>query len=247
MERLANSPLVRGLVFLVLLLSMHSSTIANVAVQDFTTHIEDAGTVLLGTVKEGRPGQVVLVVETSLKGGGKPNEEIIIDENSKLAWQLVDGGGPMLPANHADFVRQIQQTDWYQKRAVLVGAIKEGKWISYCYDWSVWTSGASTRDEALKDHSFEELVEVIKSKLGKSTATHQVKTASQATKTENPATAEGPPRPVVQPTESKKAVEAKPTASTPTGEPTSSTPWSFIVVLIVAAGGLLWLVLKRRS
>ncbi|MFN0075620.1 MAG: hypothetical protein ACKVY0_04010 [Prosthecobacter sp.] len=29
-------------------------------------------------------------------------------------------------------------------------------------------------------------------------------------------------------------------------EPTSSTPWSIIVVLIVAAGGLLWLLLKRR-
>lgn len=30
-------------------------------------------------------------------------------------------------------------------------------------------------------------------------------------------------------------------------EPTSSTPWSFIVVLIAAATGLLWLLLKRRS
>ncbi len=30
-------------------------------------------------------------------------------------------------------------------------------------------------------------------------------------------------------------------------EPTSSTPWSIIVMLIVAAGGLLWLLLKRRS
>lgn len=39
--------------------------------------------------------------------------------------------------------------------------------------------------------------------------------------------------------------DAKPSA--PSGEPTSSTPWSIIVVLIVAAGGLLWLRLKRRS
>jgi hypothetical protein len=30
-------------------------------------------------------------------------------------------------------------------------------------------------------------------------------------------------------------------------EPTSSTPWSFIVVMIVAAIGLLWLVLKKRK
>lgn len=39
--------------------------------------------------------------------------------------------------------------------------------------------------------------------------------------------------------------EAKPT--TPSGERASSTPWSIIVVLIVAGCGLLWLVLKRRS
>lgn len=77
------------------------------------------------------------------------------------------------PTSYADFVQQIKQADWYQKRVVLVGSIKEGKWISYCYDWSVWTSGVSTRIEALKGLSLEELVEVIKSKLRKSTATHK--------------------------------------------------------------------------
>ncbi|MFM2166860.1 MAG: hypothetical protein RIS79_1231 [Verrucomicrobiota bacterium] len=45
---------------------------------------------------------------------------------------------------------------------------------------------------------------------------------------------------------SKKAPEAKP-ASTPSEEPTSSTPWSVIVILIVAATGLLWLLLKGRK
>lgn len=34
---------------------------------------------------------------------------------------------------------------------------------------------------------------------------------------------------------------------TPSNEPTSSTPWSIIVVLSVAGCGLLWLFLKRRS
>lgn len=55
------------------------------------------------------------------------------------------------------------------------------------------------------------------------------------------------PPPVVQPSPTKKAPEAKPTASAPSEEPTSSTSWSIIVVLIVAAVGLLWLLLKRRS
>lgn len=49
--------------------------------------------------------------------------------------------------------------------------------------------------------------------------------------------------PMVQPPAPQKAPEAKPT--TANEEPASSTPWSIIVVLIVAATGLLWLVLKR--
>lgn len=47
-----------------------------------------------------------------------------------------------------------------------------------------------------------------------------------------------------------EALAPKPTTSSPSDEPTSSTPWrpwSIIVVLVVAACGLLWLLLKRRS
>ncbi|OYW76321.1 MAG: hypothetical protein B7Z37_09155 [Verrucomicrobia bacterium 12-59-8] len=44
-----------------------------------------------------------------------------------------------------------------------------------------------------------------------------------------------------------KVPEAKPAVATPSEELTSSTHWSIIVVLIVAAGGLLWLLIKRRS
>jgi len=49
------------------------------------------------------------------------------------------------------------------------------------------------------------------------------------------------------PSAPKKAPEPKPTTSTPSKEPASSTPWSVIVILIVAASGLLWLLLKKRS
>lgn len=45
----------------------------------------------------------------------------------------------------------------------------------------------------------------------------------------------------------KKAPEAKLLALTPSEELPLSTPRSIIVVLIVAAGGLLWLLLKRRG
>ncbi len=49
-----------------------------------------------------------------------------------------------------------------------------------------------------------------------------------------------------QPPAAKQAPEAKP-APTPSEEPTSSTPWSIIVVLIMAATGLLWLLLNGRK
>jgi hypothetical protein len=61
----------------------------------------------------------------------------------------------------------------------------------------------------------------------------------------------GPPEhpnvlpPIVSP--APKAPEAKTTVPTPSQEPTSSPPLSIIVVMIAAAGGLLWLQLKRRS
>lgn len=51
---------------------------------------------------------------------------------------------------------------------------------------------------------------------------------------------------VVQLSASKNTAEAKPTP-TPSEEPASSTPWSIIVVFIVAAIGLLWLLLKKRK
>lgn len=55
------------------------------------------------------------------------------------------------------------------------------------------------------------------------------------------------PPPAVQPSASKKAPEAKLSVSSPSEEPASSTPWSIIVVLIVAAACLLWLLVKNRK
>lgn len=45
----------------------------------------------------------------------------------------------------------------------------------------------------------------------------------------------------------KIAPDGKPTISTPTEEPTSSMPLSVIVILILAATGLLWLLPKKRG
>jgi|GEM_PF-2457964 len=51
--------------------------------------------------------------------------------------------------------------------------------------------------------------------------------------------------PSIQPPAPKKAPDAEPPKASE--EPTSSTPWSVVAVLIVAAFGLLWLLLKKRK
>lgn len=48
-------------------------------------------------------------------------------------------------------------------------------------------------------------------------------------------------------TASKPAKSSSEQAATPNEEPTSSTPWSVVAVLIVAASGLLWMLLKNRK
>lgn len=55
------------------------------------------------------------------------------------------------------------------------------------------------------------------------------------------------PSVVMQPTAPGKPIDQKPDLSTPSEEPSSSTPWSIIVVVVVAAVGLLWLLLKGRK
>ena len=68
--------------------------------------------------------------------------------------------------------------------------------------------------------------------------------AHGGTATSAPQSSKAAPPIVQQPT--SKAPEAKP-ATTPREEPTPSAPWSVIVVLIVAAIGLLWLLMKNRK
>jgi hypothetical protein len=56
-----------------------------------------------------------------------------------------------------------------------------------------------------------------------------------------------PPFPTPPPTLGSKAKLPESAPPTPTDEPTSSTPWSLIMVLIVAATGVLWLLVKKRK
>jgi hypothetical protein len=53
--------------------------------------------------------------------------------------------------------------------------------------------------------------------------------------------------PVVQPPSPKQAPDTKTTVPRPSEKPILSTPWSIIVVVIVAVLGLLWVLLKKRK
>lgn len=83
----------------------------------------------------------------------------------------------------------------------------------------------------------ERLVEILKGKRPKEPSSDDTASASSSTT----------PVVNVQPSAPKKAPEAKPQTSSPGEESPSSTPWTMIVVLIVAATGLLWLLLKNRK
>lgn len=79
---------------------------------------------------------------------------------------------------------------------------------------------------------------------------HRLQTQGESSTKANPSAATNTSSSVVPPLlqpPTPKTPEAKPTASTPSEEPTSSTPWSSIVVMIVAATGLLWLLVKNRK
>ena len=72
-----------------------------------------------------------------------------------------------------------------------------------------------------------------------------LQSTTQAATNQSPPKASTPP--IFQTLVPKKAAEAKTTTSTQCEEPATSTAWSFIVVLVVATTGLLWLALRRRA
>ena len=93
---------------------------------------------------------------------------------------------------------------------------------------------------------FEKLLKQLGSGAhGKGQNPTEVNTSSPPSPSPNVGKSTDEASPIREPTP-KKSPEAK-LAHTPIEQPTSSTPRSVVAVLIVAACGLLWLLLKRRS
>ena len=113
-------------------------------------------------------------------------------------------------------------------------------------------SGPGPDEEAIPDAELPtaEQLRSYEASFGKLEALATKGTLQKSDPTSQPATAQASAIPTTVPAlqpAPKKAPEAKPTQVTPSEEPPSSTSWSIIVVLIVAATGLLWLLVKKRK
>lgn len=116
-----------------------------------------------------------------------------------------------------------------------------GKFVATASRWLVVPKGP------LPDVLKQATREVVFDSSGKMMV-HRLQTPGEPSPKANPSAANNTQAPsLVQPTAPKKAPSTATASATPSEERTSSTPWSIIVVLIVAATGLLWLLVKNRK
>ncbi len=113
-------------------------------------------------------------------------------------------------------------------------------------------SGPGPDEEAIPDAELPtaEQLRSYEASFGKLEALATKGALPKSDPTSQPATAQASAIPTTVPAlqpAPKKTSEAKPTTSTLNEEPTSSTPWSVVAVVIVAAIGLLWLLVKKRK
>jgi hypothetical protein len=116
-----------------------------------------------------------------------------------------------------------------------------GKFVATASRWLVVPKGLlpDVLKQATREVSFDSS--------GKMTV-HRLQKQGESSPRSNPSAANNTQAPsLVQPTAPKIAPTTSPAPSTPSEEPTSSTPWSIFVVLIVAVIGLLWLLVKNRK
>ncbi|MEI6655573.1 MAG: hypothetical protein WCP45_12460 [Verrucomicrobiota bacterium] len=119
-----------------------------------------------------------------------------------------------------------------------------GKFVATASRWLVVPKGQlpDVLKQATREVAFESSGKMM---------VHRLKMQGDSSPKANPSAATNTTSPqvpaLVQPSAPKRVIEAKPSSVTPSEKPTSSTPWAGVAVLIVAAIGLLWLLLKKRK
>lgn len=116
-----------------------------------------------------------------------------------------------------------------------------GKFVATASRWLVVPKGPlpDVLKQATREVAFDSSGKMTVQRLQKQGESSPKANPSAANSTQAPS--------LVQPTAPKKAPPTAPASSTPSEEPASSRSWSLIVVLIVAALGLLWLLVKLRK
>lgn len=155
------------LIFLAILLFTDSAR-ARIGVPGFESHLVRVPHIVVGDFKI-KDNKALFVVDKVLKGNLMEDKNIIIDRHSRLAWEMHEfAPGVFAKPDEDQFFKRIQQKPWFLKKAILLGRMQDGYWVSFRYDWSVWTSGESTNitpEGNYTELSIQELIPVIEKKV----------------------------------------------------------------------------------
>ena len=180
------------------------------------------------------------------KFGGKPifagtDPKAITDPKLKVAYEQALASHEKLLTRVAAEMHKLEEGDYCARVALRV--------IESSANRPVLSEAVKKHIASMQDAPWirERLTQIV---LPKPPSKEQPSTPNGSTE---PASAlQSRPNEIVPPLSSVErppleAPEAKPTVPEPSKDPSSSTPWVIIAVLIAAALGLLWLLLKRRS
>ena len=173
-----------------------------------------------------------MIAKVAEQKGGQSSLRKVQLSNQGYAYLGIGAGGPGGTQSGAIFVFPKSEIEV----SITVTASRED---------SINIEAAPKEYQALMSENSPDMVGRITQLAEQVAALTEVPTGSQQSGGSTASQSGSPDIKQSQPPATKQAPEAKP-ASTPSDEP-ASTPWSIIVVLIVAATGLLWLLLKNRK
>lgn len=133
---------------------------ASVTVPDSLSQIKNSNDILIGAFSLDSNNKIYFTVESALKGNLRKHIKVLVDNTSKLAWKFMLGGGFSKPSNE-EFIKVIQQKEWFNMKVIVLGSFNNGIWESNCFDWSIWPFNESE----IKKLSIEDTIKYIENKL----------------------------------------------------------------------------------
>ena len=137
---------------------------ASVGIPPVDRHIAKSEDIVAGTFEIGDRGNIYFFVEETLKGDVVVASKMLVNEDSRLAWRLLLGGGLEQPTKEA-FRANIRNKEWFDEDVVLLGRFEDGLWMSSFYDWSVWPHG----EKRFQGRTVRDVKKRIRAQLGDET------------------------------------------------------------------------------